>query len=106
MQWARETLQSRESKLVGQLWRERLVTDANAQHQSALAICALLATRLDAFPKPRPYCPDILVGTWEQTEPFHARWQLGAGGELAIAVEPDGDPSGRLAEAHAVGDRR
>jgi hypothetical protein len=68
-------------KCYGQAWREELAYDRRRPNELELA--AWLAATSEGYPAPRPYCPDVFVGTWRQTAPAvepPPRWELALDG--------------------------
>jgi hypothetical protein len=66
----------------GQAWREDLAFDHRSP--TGLDLAAWLAATSENYPKPRPYCPDMFVGAWQQRAPAPApRWQFSADGTFA-----------------------
>jgi hypothetical protein len=74
-------LRANNSKFIGQLWREVLMRRVGRQTTPELAAVYVAASTF-GYPRPRPYCPDDLVGTWKEVEPENARWELGADGKF------------------------
>ena len=73
-------------KTFGQAWREELAFDHRSP--SPLELAAWLAATGDNYPKPRPYCPDVFVGTWQQrADGTPPRWQFAVDGTF-ICDEP------------------
>jgi len=63
----------------GEAWREELAFEDNLP--TPLELAAWLAATGDNYPAPRPYCPDLFVGTWQQRAPTPGpRWQFAADG--------------------------
>ena len=70
----------------GEAWREELAFDDFLP--TPLELAAWLAATGDNYPKPRPYCPDLFVGTGQQrVEGSAPHWQFAADGTF-ICDEP------------------
>jgi len=68
----------------GQAWKELLSYHDNAPTPTELAIWLAVVT--PGYPKPRPYCPEPIVGTWAQVAPTAATWQLRADGAMTTTA--------------------
>lgn len=67
----------------GFAWREELAY--GRRFPRSIDLAAWLASSTDGYPKPRPYCPDLYVGTWTQLEPdasLQTTWELHLDGTL------------------------
>jgi hypothetical protein len=67
----------------GDAWREELSrAQSLARPIDLVMVIAHMAAKADASrPQPRPYCPAVFAGTWEQLEPTGAaRWELRSDG--------------------------
>lgn len=70
----------------GEAWREEFAFDRDSP--TPLDLAAWLAATGDNYPRPRPYCPDMFVGTWQQRAVAPApRWQFSVDGTF-ICDEP------------------
>ena len=73
----------------GLAWREELAY--KHRRPSPLELAAWLASTVTGFPPPRPYCPDVFVGTWQQVMPESGpqwSWELRLDGTF-ICDEPE-----------------
>lgn len=67
----------------GQAWRELAAFGRTSPRSIDLA--AWLAASSSGYPAPRPYCPAIYVGRWQQRHPGSGSghvWELGADGRF------------------------
>ena len=65
----------------GERWREVLSHHRLPPSPTELAIW--LARHGPGFEPARPHCPEAFVGTWRQTAPAPARWELDASGAMS-----------------------
>lgn len=56
----------------GQAWREEL--SFGRQAPRIVDLVPWFATTTSGFPPPRPYCPDVVVGEWEDTAATPYNW--------------------------------
>jgi hypothetical protein len=66
----------------GQAWKEILDRDPIAD---ALTFAMYVAASHAGYPKPLPYCPDELVGTWNRESAHAETWTFGPSGELQVS---------------------
>lgn len=65
-----------------QVWAGRLFLEEAKVPRAPRVVdmACVVAARLPGFPKPKPYCPEPLVGRWEDVGNSAVHWELGADG--------------------------
>lgn len=67
----------------GRAWREHLAYGRT--YPRSIDLAAWLAASSEGYPAPKPYCPAVYIGKWEQREPDGAAaytWTFDAGGRF------------------------
>lgn len=66
---------------MGQAWKELVSNHRMPPTPTELALWLAVTTK--GYPRPRPYCPIELVGSWRQVTPSAAQWRLDAEGTMS-----------------------
>ena len=71
----------RNRRAVGTAWREELAYDRD--YPRSIDLAAWLASSTEGYPAPKPYCPELYVGTWKDQDPKTAyTWEFGSDGRF------------------------
>jgi hypothetical protein len=76
-----DSFHPRNRRGLGKAWREELSFDRT--YPRSIDLAAWLASSTDGYPEPKPYCPDIYVGTWKDEDPRTAyTWEFASDGRF------------------------
>jgi hypothetical protein len=64
-----DKFQLRNRRAFGKAWREDLAYDRD--YRRSIDLAAWLASSTEGYPAPKPYCPDLYIGTWKYQDPEH-----------------------------------
>jgi hypothetical protein len=72
-------------RFTGQAWHEVLARGHSLP--TSIDLIAWLALTRPGYPEPKPWCPPIFAGSWNQVDPAGGVWQFGADGSFKSSYD-------------------